>query len=418
MKAIVDMMLMMLRANQASQRQQLLQSTPEEGATPTKSVPSSNVNTPRPKSSGRGGDATTPTSRGSGAGGRPPRVRFAEETSGADDTAAPPPSSRLSRAPGRTVADDSDASDVAATAAPRTPEQQPPPGHRQAKKLADLEKQLEAKRQQMIAERDRKNREATELFKKQRMEEIRSRQAVVASVDASNDPLLRKPLALRMAAGEHVAEGERPLTDTERQFRAQEAAFVAAKRERDRVKEQEREAREREVRDALQNWLKEGEDGVRGALTTEQETQEFAARMQLAAGARPLTESVRRDVMREVAEQRLPPMPEPRPVVPPSPPPPPPEPFRDIEVELRLLESEREVQREVDDELSREQMAAIAERRARQSIASFRRQEQRDRPWSRGAVGTYEPTPLPASSDAAVGGVGYKPKLSRLRRIM
>eukprot|EP00672_Neobodo_designis_P028903 CAMPEP_0174835518 /NCGR_PEP_ID=MMETSP1114-20130205/5448_1 /TAXON_ID=312471 /ORGANISM="Neobodo designis, Strain CCAP 1951/1" /LENGTH=671 /DNA_ID=CAMNT_0016069469 /DNA_START=6 /DNA_END=2018 /DNA_ORIENTATION=+ len=401
MKAIVDMMLNMLRQQQQQQRER----------------------TPPRQKSAAGGDAAPTPSTGPRSAVKAARVRFADDDDGA---------------PGRHRNDDD--GDGAATAAPpkRSPptssrtrpasqqqppaqassDHQPPPGHRQAQKLADLERQLEAKRQQMIAEREKRNREATEEFKRQRMQEILSRKAVMASVEEAqkrkDDPLLRKPVALRIADGEDVPAHERAVLPLdEERFRAQEAAFLAAKQERERQREAEREAREREVRDALQDWLKED----RMSFDTEAETKAFAAKMQEAVAGRPLTESVRRDAMRQAAEQRLPPMPEPRPAVPTAASPDAERlmqtPFKDIEVELRMLESEREVQREVDDALSRAEMAAIAERRARETVDRFRRQEQRNRPWSKGAVGTYEPPPVASSPGAA--GVAYTPKLSRLR---
>jgi hypothetical protein len=206
-----------------------------------------------------------------------------------------------------------------------------------------------------------------------------------------------------------------------RKKRALEEAKRQAQEDRERAKMHQ----ELQVQAAVAAWLHDDH----GVYNPQAETEEFARRMQAALGTgdagNVLTNTMKRDAMRQAAEARLPPMPS----VPSAMRIETTMPFggagdvrhraqqrsqRDIEVELVLLEAERAVQREHDDELSRAEMADLAEKRAREQIAQFKRAERANAPWSRPTTGSYEaPPPPPVAAKP-----GYAPKLSRLRRIM
>jgi hypothetical protein len=340
------------------------------------------------------------------------RVRFAEGNDETSPSSPPKPRSILRSAPSAPAGDSSSPPSTAGLPAPTAasaaarPLQDSP----QRQTVTELARDIEAKRQQMVFEREKRNREAVEAYKRTRMAEITARQQGLPDDDED---------VLVYDADVNVSPNARYRGDPKK--RALEEAKRQAQEDRERAKMHQ----ELQVQAAVAAWLQDDH----GVYNPQAETEEFARRMQAALGTgdagNVLTNTMKRDAMRQAAEARLPPMPS----VPSATRIEATMPFggasdvrqraqqrsqRDIEVELVLLEAERAVQREHDDELSRAEMADLAEKRAREQIAQFKRAERANAPWSRPTTGSYEaPPPPPVAAKP-----GYAPKLSRLRRIM
>lgn len=264
--------------------------------------------------------------------------------------------------------------------AQQTPTAQP--HQERAKSAATLEKQLKLQREALQRQRDAKRQDAVRAFKEQRRKELEERNRAEAAPTMALDEVLSGPLDAC----------DRDSLLEEEEWKRQEAEFLALKRQREAAREEERRRREEQVHAAVRDWMGKAETWKDEAPSMG-EMAEHLSRLDayvrkanrpsstpkvnvplpepslpLSARDAPVSreEKVRIAEARldEVMAARLPPVPTPTPVKEPE--------MVDVEVERALVEVERQVTRERDEELTRAEMAEIAERRARQMIAHYR----------------------------------------------
>ena len=322
-------------------------------------------------------------------------------------------------------------------------------------KLSEVERQIVAQREQLKAERDKRNRDKVDEYKRERQGEIDARRRLAEAQHQllspehhhqhyhkhlDDDDAGGRPVHLDGESGYPVAQPYTPSTpnakktaprpttssspkfdarlaeeadETDQEWRRREAAFLEVKRRREDAKEKVRSERESALAAQVAKWMTNTDRVYRPKAeagdSAEAQMRQFE-RMSQSLGVNGTESALTHSEMGRRAEDRLPPMPQ-LPSREPSPPPP------DHEVELRMLEVERLVYRDHDEDISRQSMAELAEKRARKMIDTYERDQRKlPKKWVR-PPGAAVGVPVPTNSGAGVGvpvpGV-YVPKMKRM----
>eukprot|EP00658_Telonema_sp_P-2_P055450 TRINITY_DN44078_c0_g1_i1.p1 TRINITY_DN44078_c0_g1~~TRINITY_DN44078_c0_g1_i1.p1 ORF type:complete len:481 (-),score=134.34 TRINITY_DN44078_c0_g1_i1:99-1403(-) len=262
------------------------------------------------------------------------------------------------------------------------------------KQLEGLERQLELQRERLKAEREEAARQKVLDYKRTRQEEIdKRREELLRELQRDDDDQERGGSS--SSPHRPSSRGERSPALDDRVWGAAENALQKLKEERQKKREAEREAREKAIREGVQEWANRGAQPVvsmEGSVLEKHlramaDFESGGAQLNMSQKAREAEERIMHMYKTPTASEKQrrdkPPTPEPAPM-------------RDIEVEHALWQAEQRVLQEEEAELTRAQMAEIAEQRARVLISNFATRS-----------GTAPKTPLKPS---------YVPKLNRLQK--